>query len=109
MLGVDSGIRLKVVQSARGSPRPGSQCAPVLRLSWLPFVDQTDDSARDSCSIIGLDAGGIEECESPTSRNQLPRVGQSAILIQLRKLKRGSLDRLPRGMLLEDLLQRRIL
>src|SRR5580704_16891114 len=109
MLCVDCGVGFEIVKATAGSPCPRAKGAPVFGFPRLSFIDETDDSAGDAGSIVSLHAGRVEENKSPTGRDQLPGVGQAAVFIQLWKLERCGLYRLPRGMLFEHLLQRWVL
>ena len=62
---VDHRISLEVIESARCTPGPGAQSTPLVRLSRLSMVHQSDDAARESGAIIRLRAGRIEECVAP--------------------------------------------
>ena len=99
MFCVDGRIGLEIVECAAGAPGPRAQCAPVFGLARLAFVDEADDAAREAGAVVGLHAGWVEQREAPAGGDQLPRVGQVAIFIHLRELKRCGFDRLPRGML----------
>ena len=58
------------------------------------------------CAVVGLHAGGIEADEAPSRGHELPFVGRIAVGVQLRRHEeRGFLERLPRGVVREDLPQ----
>src|SRR5262249_35341867 len=103
MFCINRRIRLKVIQSAAGAPSPGAQRSPIFRFAWLALVDEPNDAARDTRTIVCLNARGIEQHEAPTGCYQLPSVRKITIFIPLRKLERRRLSQLPSGMLLEYL------
>ena len=71
MLRIHRGIGPEVIETARGSPSPGAQRAPIIRLAGLSLIDQSDDALGQPRSVIGLNAGGIDECVSPAIGDQL--------------------------------------
>ena len=103
MLCIDCGIGFEIIKSTACSPCPRAKGAPVFRLALLSLIDETDNSSGYAGSIVRLHAGRIKEDKSPSGCDQLPGVGQAAVCIQLWKLERRGFDRLPRGMLFEDL------
>src|SRR5215831_2250533 len=109
MFPIDRRIGFEVVQTAACAPSPGPQGAPVFRLARLSLVDQADDPTRNSRAIVSLRAGGVEQSESPTCSDELPRRGRIAVFRQLWKLKGCGLDRFPGRMLREDILKRGVL
>src|SRR5258708_6972963 len=103
MLRIDRRIGFEVIESATCAPCPGAQCAPVLRLSRLSFVYESDNAARETGTVIGLNAGRIEHYKAPSGGNQLPDIRQVSIFVQLRKRERRRLRQLPRRMLREHI------
>src|ERR1043166_324836 len=70
-LRVHGGIGFEIIQSARCAPGPRAQRAPVIRLAWLAFVDEADDSFRESRAVVGLNTVGIDCRVAPTSGDEL--------------------------------------
>src|SRR5258708_39979548 len=71
MRGIHRGIRLEIIQCARGAPGPRPQRTPVIGLARLAVVDQSDDTLGETRAVIGLNARGAQECVAPTVREQL--------------------------------------
>ena len=109
MLGVDGGVGFEVVEAAARAPGPGAQRAPVVGLARLAVIDQADDAARKSRSVVGLHAGRIEEHKAPAVGDELPGVGRASVCVQLPETGKAWPSRLPGGMIREDILQRRVL
>ena len=104
MVCIDCRVGLQVVECSPGSPSPGTQRAPILRLARLAVIGEADDTAGQSGAVIGLNAGRIEQREAPAIGDQLPSVGRIAIRVPLRKLKWTWRLRFIRWMLFENLL-----
>src|SRR5947209_3263398 len=47
-------VGLKIVERAAGTPGPCTQRAPIVKLAWLPLVAQTNNSARQTRTVVGL-------------------------------------------------------
>ncbi len=56
--GIHGFIGFEVVERAACAPGPGAQCAPIVGLARLAFVDEADDALRQTGAVIGLNAGG---------------------------------------------------
>src|SRR5262245_48377914 len=66
-------VGFKIVEAARGSPRPSTQRAPVVGFAGLTFVGKTDDAFPQTCPIVCLDATRIERNVTPAVGNELLR------------------------------------
>src|SRR6266516_3806138 len=54
---VDRLVGLKIIENAAGTPRPGSQGAPVIKRSRLAMIDESDDPGAKTFAIVRLDSG----------------------------------------------------
>src|SRR5262245_16123471 len=70
-LRIDCLVGLEIIQTTGGSPRPGAQPTPVIRLAELPLVDEPNDALGQPGAIVGLNASGIDRRVTPTSSQQL--------------------------------------
>src|SRR4029078_3748806 len=77
-LRADRAIALEIVERARCAPRPRAKSAPVVRVARLSVVHQTDDAARESGAVVGLDADWIEKRETPAVGDELIGGGRVA-------------------------------
>ena len=105
VLGVDGGVGFEVIESASGAPGPGTERAPVLGLARAAVIDEPDDAAAKTGSVIGLHTGGVEEDKAPAVGDELPGVRRPSVFVELRKLKGSCLHRLPGGVIGEDIFQ----
>src|SRR5882724_9033821 len=69
--GIHGFIGKEIIQRAAGAPRPGAECAPVIRLAVLAFVHQPDDALCQSRPIVCLDTVGNENGIAPAFRENL--------------------------------------
>src|SRR5262249_32822649 len=67
VLRIHSFVRLQIIESARGAPRPRTQRAPVIGLASLPFVGQSNDSLGEACPIVSLNAQRVDVCVAQPS------------------------------------------
>src|SRR6516164_4715385 len=67
--GIDRLVRLQVIQSARGSPRPCAKRTPIVRLPRLAFIDESDNALRQAGAVVGLNTSRIDRCVTPTIGN----------------------------------------
>src|SRR5207249_4758957 len=65
LLSIDCFIRFQVIEAARSAPGPRLERAPVIRLSGLPFVHQSDDALPQTGAIVGLDASWTDRDHCP--------------------------------------------
>src|SRR5262249_20618681 len=68
---IDCFIRLQVVETAGGAPGPGAKRSPIVRLAPLSFIDETDDSFRESFAVVRLNTAGVDRGIAPSVRDQL--------------------------------------
>src|SRR5271165_627461 len=87
LAGVNGLVGLKIIESAAGSPGPGTQRAPVVGLARLALVAQADDALGEPGSVVGLNAGGDVDGVSPAPGKQLLLPGGAGI----RRLRRQTL------------------
>src|SRR6476661_1491788 len=71
LLRVYSLVRFEIIERATSAPRPRAQCAPIVQLARLTMVRESDDSFRQSRSIIRLDAGRKKYGVTPALRQYL--------------------------------------
>ncbi len=64
-------VGFQIVESAGSAPPPRPQRAPVLRLSCLSLIGQTDDALRQACAVVRLNAARIKQSVTPSSGDQL--------------------------------------
>ena len=70
-------VGFKIVDGAADAPRPGSQCAPILRFARLALVAQANDAQVKPRSGVGLDAAGVESGVAPAPGENLLLPGGS--------------------------------
>src|SRR6201999_1773688 len=71
VLCVHGGIGFEVIEGAGGAPLPGAERTPVFGLAGLGFVDEGDDAAGESGSVVGLDACGADGSVTPAIGEEL--------------------------------------
>ena len=71
MLCIDVRVSLEIIEAASGTPSPGSEGAPVVRLARLALVDEADDTAGKTGTVISLDTAGIYHRIAPSGSEEL--------------------------------------
>ena len=85
--GIDSLVRLEVVERAAGAPRPCLENAPVVQLARLTPVDEPDDPLRQIGAVVGLNAGRARSAPSP-SLSRAPAAATIPRAVQTRQSRR---------------------
>ena len=70
-LGIHGFVALKIIQRTARAPGPRAQYAPIIGLTRLTLVDQTDNALRQALSVIGLNAACRELRVAPPFRQNL--------------------------------------
>src|SRR5207302_4251847 len=65
LFGVDGFIGFKIVEGAAGSPGPSAECAPIIELAGLTFVDETNDAFGEARTVVRLHTYWDEEGIAP--------------------------------------------
>ena len=73
MFRVHGFVGLEIIEASRCTPCPCPQCAPIIRLARLAFVDQPNNSFGQACAIVRLNACGIDVRVAPAIGDELFR------------------------------------
>src|SRR5262245_65710690 len=65
LFGVHRFVGLEIIERAARAPGPGAQRPPVIWLARLALVAQADDALRQTCAVVGLNAGRNDDGVAP--------------------------------------------